>query len=139
MPPKRRAHRFPIYNQINLTNMIDMLFFLLIVFLMDLHLLKNCGDVTPPELNADPIKSDAETRVINIKLDGSIVFDHRIISETELRSILSQIKQEKGIDTEIYLRGDKDAYYGEVMDVMNLVKNAGFRSVSLVTQAEDIK
>lgn len=137
MQPNRRVRHFQIYNQINLTNMIDTLFFLLIVFMIDLHLLKTAHDVTPPEMKAEPIKSGSDTRIINIKLDGSIVFDQKIISETELRSILSQIKQEKGIDTEIYLRGDKDAYYGAVMEVMKLVKNAGFRSVSLVTLAED--
>ena len=49
--------RFPVtaYDQINLTNLIDMLFFLLIIFMITAPLLEYSVDVTPPEMNADPI------------------------------------------------------------------------------------
>ena len=130
--------RFPVtaYDQINLTNLIDTLFFLLIIFMITAPLLEYSVDVTPPEMNADPIKPDTDSKIINVKSDGSIVFDRRVVSETELQAVLSRIEQESGRDTAIYLRGDKDLRYGVVMNVMRLVRGAGFRNVNLVMQEE---
>ena len=130
--------RFPVtaYDQINLTNLIDTLFFLLIIFMITAPLLEYSVDVTPPEMNADPIKPDTDSKIINVKADGSIVFDRRVVSETELQAVLSRIEQESGRDTAIYLRGDKDLRYGVVMNVMRLVRGAGFRNVNLVMQEE---
>ena len=130
--------RFPVtaYDQINLTNLIDTLFFLLIIFMITAPLLEYSVDVTPPEMNADPIKPDNDSKIINVKADGSIVFDRRVVSETELQAVLSRIEQESGRDTAIYLRGDKDLRYGAVMNVMKLVRGAGFRNVNLVMQEE---
>ena len=130
--------RFPVtaYDQINLTNLIDTLFFLLIIFMITAPLLEYSVDVTPPEMNADPIKPDTDSKIINVKADGSIVFDRRVVSETELQAALSRIEQESGRDTAIYLRGDKDLRYGAVMNVMRLVRGAGFRNVNLVMQEE---
>ena len=136
MPPKRRSLQVPIYDQINLTNLIDTLFFLLIIFMITAPLLEYSVDVTPPEMNADPIKPDTDSKIINVKADGSIVFDRRVVSETELQAALSRIEQESGRDTAIYLRGDKDLRYGAVMNVMRLVRGAGFRNVNLVMQEE---
>ena len=67
--------RFPVtaYDQINLTNLIDTLFFLLIIFMITAPLLEYSVDVTPPEMNADPIKPDTDSKIINVKADGSIV------------------------------------------------------------------
>ena len=130
--------RFPVtaYDQINLTNLIDTLFFLLIIFMITAPLLEYSVDVTPPEMNADPIKPDTDSKIINVKADGSIVFDRRVVNETELQAVLSRIEQESGRDTAIYLRGDKDLRYGVVMNVMRLVRGAGFRHVNLVMQEE---
>ena len=136
MPSKRRSLQVPIYDQINLTNLIDTLFFLLIIFMITAPLLEYSVDVTPPEMNADPIKPDNDSKIINVKADGSIVYDRKTVTEAELQVILSRIEQQSGRDTAIFLRGDKDLRYGAVMGIMKLVRAAGFRNVNLVMQEE---
>ena len=130
--------RFPVtaYDQINLTNLIDTLFFLLIIFMITAPLLESSVDVTPPEMNADPIKPDPDSKVINVKADGSIVYDRRTLSEAELQIVLSDIERYNGRETAIFLRGDRDLRYGTVMNVMKLIRKAGFRNVNLVMQEE---
>ena len=130
--------RFPVtaYDQINLTNLIDTLFFLLIIFMITAPLLEYSIDVTPPEMNADPIKPDSDSKIVNVKSDGSIVYDREIVSEAELQVILHRIEQQKGRDTAIFLRGDRDLNYGAVMNVMRIIRGAGFRNVNLVMQEE---
>lgn len=130
--------RFPVtaYDQINLTNLIDTLFFLLIIFMITAPLLEYSIDVTPPEMNADPIKPDTDSKIVNVKSDGTIVYDRETVSEAELQVILSRIEQQSGRDTAIFLRGDKDLNYGAVMNVMRIIRAAGFRNVNLVMQEE---
>ena len=136
MSKKRRELSVPVYDQINLTNLIDMLFFLLIIFMITAPLLEYSVDVTPPEMNADPIKPDNDSKIINVKADGSIVYDRRTVTEAELQVILHDIEQHSGRETAIFLRGDRDLRYGVVMNVMRLIRAAGFRNVNLVMQEE---
>ena len=136
MSSKRRSLQVPVYDQINLTNLIDTLFFLLIIFMITAPLLEYSVDVTPPEMNADPIKPDNDSKIINIKADGTIVYDNRAVTEAELQVIMSRIEQQNGHETAIFLRGDKDLRYGTVMNVMKLIRATGFRNVNLVMQEE---
>lgn len=136
MSKKRRELSVPVYDQINLTNLIDMLFFLLIIFMITAPLLEYSVDVTPPEMNADPIKPDSDTKIINIRADGTIVYDRKAVTEPELQIVLSRIEQQSGRETAIFLRGDRDLRYGVVMNVMKLIRAAGFRNVNLVMQEE---
>lgn len=136
MPQKRRRFQAKTYNEINLTNLIDTLFFLLIIFMITAPLLEYSVDVTPPEMNADPIKPDSDSKIINVKADGSIVYDRKTVTEAELQIVLSRIEQQSGRDTVIFLRGDRDLNYGAVMNVMRLIRAAGFRNVNLVMQEE---
>lgn len=132
----RRRFQVSAYDQINLTNLIDTLFFLLIIFMITAPLLETSVDVTPPEMNADPIKPDPDTKVINVKADGTIVYDRRTVTEAELQIVLSQIEQQSGRDTAIFLRGDQNLRYGTVMNVMKLIRSSGFRNVNLVMKEE---
>ena len=136
MPTKRRRTQVKVYNEINLTNLIDTLFFLLIIFMITAPLLESSVDVTPPEMNADPIKPDPDSKVINVKADGSIVYDRRTLTEAELQVVLSDIERYNGRETAIFLRGDRDLRYGVVMNVMKIIRRAGFRNVNLVMQEE---
>ena len=130
--------RFPVtaYDQINLTNLIDTLFFLLIIFMITAPLLEYSIDVKPPEMNANQISPDQDAKVVNVKSDGSIVYEQKSISEAELQVILSRIEQQSGRETAIFLRGDKNVNYGAVINVMRIIRKAGFQNVNLVMQEE---
>ncbi len=136
MPPKRRRTQVKAYNEINLTNLIDTLFFLLIIFMITAPLLEYSVDVTPPQMNADPIKPDTDSKIINVRADGTIVYDRRTVTEAELQVILHDIEQHSGRDTAIFLRGDHDLRYGVVINVMKLIRASGFLNVHLVMQEE---
>jgi len=136
MPQNRRRFQVKAYNEINLTNLIDTLFFLLIIFMITAPLLEYSIDVTPPEMNANQISPDNDAKVVNVKSDGSIVYEQKTITEAELQVILSRIEQQTGRETSIFLRGDKDVNYGTVINVMRVIRGAGFRNVNLVMQEE---
>ena len=132
----RRRFQISAYDQINLTNLIDTLFFLLIIFMITAPLLETTVEVSPPEMNADPIKPDPDTKVINVKTDGTIVYDQKTLTEAELQIVLSRIEQQSGRETAIFLRGDENLRYGTVMNIMKLIRASGFRNVNLVMKEE---
>ena len=135
-PPPRRRFQVGKYDQINITNLIDTLFFLLIIFMITAPLLEYSIDVTPPEMNANQISPDNDAKVVNVKSDGSITFERKTITEAELQIVLSRIEQQSGRETAIFLRGDKNVNYGAVINVMRIIRGAGFRNVNLVMQEE---
>ena len=130
--------RFPVtaYDQINLTNLIDTLFFLLIIFMITAPLLEYSVDVNPPEMNANQISPDNNAKVVNVKSDGSIVYEQKTVSEAELQIVLSRIEQQSGRETAIFLRGDRNVNYGAVINVMRIIRGSGFRNVNLVMHEE---
>ena len=129
--------RFPVtaYDQINLTNLIDTLFFLLIIFMITAPLLEYSVNVNPPEMNADAIPQDSSldvSVVINVGEDGTISLDKEIVGEEMFRFRLDEIGKERGMDIPVYLRGDKNLSYGGLVNVMKIVRDAGFRNVNLL-------
>ena len=131
----RQKHRSQLsaIGEINMTPLIDLTFLLLIIFMITTPLMENGLDVSPPEMNADPLKE--KTKVINLNNRGEIVFERSTISSDELRAILAPLVSADPKIT-IMVRADGSRPYSEVMNLMRAVKNAGVNNISLVTQPE---
>lgn len=137
MARKNRFTNTP-FDQINVTPLIDTLFFLLIIFMITAPLLEYSMDVSPPVNNASEIKADDFSKVINLKKTGEIVLDSRTMSLPELVSVLQNLRNSpNGKRYKFYLRADKDLRYGEVIDLLRNVKKAGFADLALITSAEE--
>jgi biopolymer transport protein TolR len=63
---------------------------------------------------------------------GDIYISKTEIELEELTSKLLAIAGE-GYEERIFLQGDTDAGYGDVLEVMTQMKNAGFTNIALVT------
>ena len=131
-------HRFsnPPFDQINVTPLIDTLFFLLIIFMITAPLLESSMDVTPPSYNAASIKPDDNSKVVNIRKNGDIVLEGKVVTLEELVQRLIALR-DSGRKYSFFLRADADLRYGTVIDVLRSVKNAGFNDLSLITSAEE--
>lgn len=131
--------RFPqsTFDTINVTPLIDTLFFLLIIFMITAPLLEYSVDVSPPQMTADTIRADEKTKIINIRKDGSILFERTDMTREALSAALLRLRQDPvTAGSPIFLRADRDLTYGSVMDVMRLIRNAGFTDVKLVMEEE---
>ena len=131
-------HRFsnPPFDQINVTPLIDTLFFLMIIFMITATLLEYSMDVTPPSYNAASIKPDDNSKVVNIRKNGDIVVEGKVVTLEELVQRLIALR-DSGRKYSFFLRADADLRYGTVIDVLRSVKNAGFNDLSLITSAEE--
>ena len=134
----RRRFQSKTYDEINITPLMDTVFFLLIIFMITAPLLEYSIDVSPPKMEAAEIKADDYTKVIHVTKDKIIQFERKKnISMQELLARLRELKQDRNSKKyKFYLRADRELRYGDVIDVFKNIKKAGFADISLVTEAE---
>ena len=134
----RRRFQSKTYDEINITPLMDTVFFLLIIFMITAPLLEYSIDVSPPKMAAAEIKADDYTKVIHVTKDRVIQFERKKnISMQELLVRLRELKQDRNSKKyKFFLRADRELRYGDVVDVFKNIKKAGFADISLVTEAE---
>ena len=134
----RRRFQSKTYDEINITPLMDTVFFLLIIFMITAPLLEYSIDVSPPKMAAAEIKADDYTKVIHVTKDKIIHFERKKnISMQELLARLRELKQDRNSKKyKFYLRADRELRYGVVIVVLKNIKRAGFADISLVTEAE---
>lgn len=133
----RRRFQSKSYDEINITPLMDTVFFLLIIFMITAPLLEYSIDVSPPKMNASEMKPDEFSRVINVKKNGDIEFEKKILTPARLIARLRELKASPdGAKIKVFLRADRDLLYGSVIQVMKEVKNAGFTDISLITEVD---
>ena len=134
----RRRFQSKTYDEINITPLMDTVFFLLIIFMITAPLLEYSIDVSPPKMEAAEIKADDYTKVIHVTRDKVIHFEQKKnVSMPELLQRLNELKQSRNSKRyKFYLRADRDLRYGDVIDVFKTIKKAGFADISLVTETE---
>ena len=132
----RRRSRAELRNisQLDVTPLVDLTFLLLIVFMITAPALEQAVDVSPPAMNSEEIKPD-DFQVITINSKGAYLLGSKEVERSILKSLLLKLKQAKPA-TDIYIRGDEKRQYGEIMALMKLAKNCGFKHVYLVTREE---
>ena len=123
--------RYRPLSEINVTPLVDVMLVLLIIFMVTAPLLTVGIPVNLPQTKADAISDPQEPLVITIDNVGKIFLQETEIELDGLVPKLQAITQNK-TDTRIFVRADKTVPYGEMMEVMNLMRKAGYLKVALV-------
>jgi biopolymer transport protein TolR len=118
--------------EINVTPFVDVMLVLLIVFMVTAPLLTVGVPVDLPKTRAPALGQDREPLSITIKRDGTIFLQKEPIPENQLVDRLTAVAA-NGYNQRIFVRGDTQASYGKVMEVMGLLAAAGFTHIGLVT------
>ena len=118
-------------HEINVTPFIDVMLVLLIIFMVAAPLATVDIGVELPAATATPPPRPDKPVFITVKPDLSVAVGENIIPRTGLSGALDAATNGKKTDP-VFLRADKTVPYGELMDVMNLLRNAGYLKVALV-------
>ena len=122
-------------DQINITPLLDLTFMLLIVFMITTPLMENGIDVTPPTMNADKLPTEKTMRSLTITKNGTLTYEKQPISEAELLRTLQNL-QRTDPSAVLLLRADGKREYKEVINVMRIIRDSGFKNVQLVTLSD---
>ena len=119
--------------EINVTPFVDVMLVLLIVFMVTAPLLTVGVPVDLPKTKAGQISADAAPLVVSLQADGQLYLQETPIDPETLIPRLSAIS-EANPDIRIFVRGDRTIAYGEVVQVMGRIQNAGFSRVARVAE-----
>jgi biopolymer transport protein ExbD len=118
-------------HEINVTPFIDVMLVLLIIFMVAAPLATVDIAVNLPAATAEPQPRPDMPLFLTVKSDLSLGLGDDMIPRNQLRGALD-VAAKGDKDTRIFLRADKAVPYGELMEVMNLLRAAGYLKVALV-------
>jgi len=126
----RRGKR-PALSEINVTPMVDVMLVLLIIFMVAAPLATVDVPVNLPSASAEPAPRPDKPIFVTFKADRSLAINDDGTTRADLSSALDAAT---GADRgkRVLLRADQTLPYGEVMELMNLLRNAGYVKVALV-------
>ena len=118
-------------HEINVTPFIDVMLVLLIIFMVAAPLATVDIAVDLPRSSAAPQPRPPERVYVTIKADQTLAIGDRPVRLEDLPAALrAAAKDDK--DKRIFLRGDRAASYGRIMEVMDALRAGGFLKVALV-------
>jgi biopolymer transport protein TolR len=135
---RRRGRSRALMSEINVTPFVDVMLVLLIIFMVAAPLLTVGVPIDMPETQARALNSDTQPITISINDQGIVYLQETEIPVDEIVPKLQAIAK-TGYDERIYIRGDKIANYGTVMQVMGRISAAGYKNLGLVTLQEQDK
>lgn len=127
-----RDRDYSLMADINVTNLVDVVLVLLIVFMISAPLLQSGIDIDLPQVTYVD-KELTEGIVITVNKNSGIFIDDVFCQADDLEDRLREYIGRKKISA-IYLRGDKNVTYGTVIDVIARLKKMGILNVGLVTK-----
>lgn len=119
-------------SEINVTPFIDVMLVLLIIFMVAAPLATVDIKVDLPSSVAKPTpREDSKPVFVTLKKDLALSLGSGVVAREAFGAELDAVTQGNK-ETRILLRADKAVGYGDVMDVMNLLRAAGYPRIALV-------
>lgn len=119
--------------EINMTPLIDMVFILLIFFIVTSSFVKEAGvDVNRPTAKT-AVKKELANIMIAITAEGEINMDGRTIDRRAVRANVERMHAENPEGSVIIL-ADEDAKTGILIEVMDQARLAGVSNVSIAAE-----
>ena len=124
---------------IELTPIIDMVFLLLIFFLVatTFHQTEREMQIAlPSAASAGPISAAMREVIINVDVNGRIIVNGAVLDSEELESLIETAVSENP-DQKVTVRADRDTIYAHVVNVLDISKGAGIQEPYLDTVIEE--
>ena len=132
---RRRGPRIATsLSEINVIPLVDVMLVLLIIFMVTAPMMQRGLDVSLPEARrADPISAERifVTVPLSFRSDGVIQVDEDQVSIELLHERMATEMQGRA-ERNVFLRGDGDITYQELMNVIDKLKEGGVEEVGLV-------
>ena len=118
-------------HDINVTPFIDVMLVLLIIFMVAAPLSTVDLPVDLPTSTAVPQKKPDKPTYVTIKSDLAVAIGETPVKRVELvRTLDTSAETDK--DRRIFLRADRTVPYGELMDVLEILRAGGYSKIALV-------
>tara|TARA_R110000751_G_scaffold247763_2_gene347557 strand:+ start:35 stop:442 length:408 start_codon:yes stop_codon:yes gene_type:complete len=120
---------------IDLTPMLDIVFIMLIFFIVTSSFIKESGITVERPSAASAAEQPKGNILIAVSADGEIWIDRKQVDIRAVRSAVERMRVDQP-DSTVVVQADKDARSGLVIRVMDQAKLAGVEAVALAATAE---
>ena len=118
---------------INITNLVDVMMVLLIIFMLTAPFIQAGIKVRLPKTQSTVIK-ETEGVMLAITEKGEVYLNDAKVARKDLADALRNLKTAG--EERVFVRADKNVPYGVVMEVVGRVKEVGIDEVGMITEME---
>ena len=143
-PPPKKQHDEDL---IDMTAMVDIVFFLLIFFLVtSMQAVAAVLNLPNPEQSASKstpqtamqIRSDPNALIVKIEADDSISIDDEVVfGDSALNLALKNARDDRSGDPPVLVIGSPDASHGAAVRVLDACASAKLTSVRFLVESDD--
>ncbi|MCL7462839.1 biopolymer transporter ExbD [Pseudomonas sp. NW5] len=131
----RRHHQTDEDTGIDLTPMLDVVFIMLIFFIVTSSFIKESGiEVARPQAGTATAQ-DKGNILIAVTADGQVWLDKQPVDVRSVRAHVERLRLDQP-EGSVVVQADREARTGLVVQVMDQARLAGARDVALATSAE---
>ena len=118
--------------EINVTPMIDVLLFLLIIFMVILPMNSTGLEARVPQPPSGTAQSDPGVIVITVKGGGAIHLNEEAVAAADVPARLGDLFRTRGNVT-MFVRADRDLTFEPVAQLIDIARGVGLDRVALMT------
>jgi biopolymer transport protein ExbD/biopolymer transport protein TolR len=134
---RRKDRQRQVISDLNLTNLIDVVFALLIIFMITAPMMTQGVQVDLPQTESENVESN-ESIQVTINDIGEVYIDHEPVSLVEFRKRFAEVFAGRS-DVPVFINADKKVPYGLFVRVISEVQNVGVVKLGFLTTALDGK
>jgi biopolymer transport protein ExbD len=123
-----------VAHEINVTPFIDVMLVLLIIFMIASPLSTVDLPVDLPSSTAVPQKRPDKPTYVTIQADLAVAIGETPVKRINIVQTLDALAGGAGKDRRIFVRADRTVPYGEMMDVLEILRAGGYVKVALVAR-----
>ncbi len=129
----RHLHDSDADSEINLTPMLDIVFIMLIFFIVTTSFIKESGiNVNRPAAKT-AVTKEKTNAVVGIRDNGEIWIDKHLVDIRSVRSFAERLLAENAKAT-VVVAADRDVKTWVLVEVMDQIRMGGIEDVSIATQ-----
>ena len=140
MARTRGRGRRDLKSEINIVPLLDVLLVLLLIFMATAPIITQSVEVDLPDATDSKTVSTDDNPPVIVEVAGvgqySLVVDHARMTQLPPEQVVSEAQRriEANPKTVFLIGGAKDVPYDEIIKALNLLHQAGVKSVGLMTQ-----
>ncbi|ACS84959.1 colicin uptake protein TolR [Musicola paradisiaca] len=135
-----RSGRRGLKSEINIVPLLDVLLVLLLIFMATAPIITQSVEVDLPDATESKTVSSTDNPPVIVEVSGigqySLVVDHNRMNQLPAEQVVAEAQSRLSANpkTVFLIGGAKNVPYDEIIKALNLLHQAGVKSVGLMTQ-----